>query len=232
MSNTEVLKNLIATSRRQLQLLDKETALLRKLVDADHVPDDSNYPYFYGAVGEDGNEGITVDAGIAGPVREVTGRVIVQSDAPFVWTHVAMAQRHINPTEIGDSATMGVWMGSGGTFLTTNPNNIDIGFVEEGSGRVLFQSDEIDPVSGANEIGKLVSGASYNTAGMYGLYGGGVLNEVAGGNGPNYVFPLPRQTMLPANDVVLVKLRPNNTDFNSNDPRVYVTLIGYKIFED
>lgn len=270
---SEELKALIAANKQHLQLLNQQVKLLE-----DEVAGDSGYgyweagkyPYFYGAVDQADEPGIPcVDTDApggppsvnpAGPVsaevdnRTFEGRIKIQSDAPFVVTHILTCQRLDIGKVSGDVVTtyafpglqnafVGIQSGAPDPFtfganagnLASAPD-VDLGFIEEGSGRQLFQAERLDVSVAGNSNNKeqLLSPTFFNSTR---LFRSGVGSD---GHGPNFAFELTTETLLPPNDVVRVLVRPtfyNNfsLDASPTEPiawRVYVAFLGYKIFGD
>lgn len=232
---SEELKNLVASNKRLLQHLDAQIDYLRLKLEVDRSDKHGRMPFFYSAVGEDGENGILLGPA---PNREFVGRISIEEDAPFVWTHVLAAQRFTSPVStVGDRGFMSIWNGAGGA-PAKNPLNVDLGFIEEGSGRILYQSERQNPVSGPDDTGLLVSGAVFDSTGMHpaglGGFAASVVTQWAGGKGPNFAKELPAEVVLPANDVVSIRAKPQaidtgGADSASRSPRLYVTLVGYKV---
>lgn len=222
------LKNLIAANRWLLQQLDTQLALLREHLDVDRRDRLNRHPHFYSALGEDGQNGILLGPG---PAREYTGKVRIDPDSPFMWTHVLVAQRFEAPVDkVADRGFMGVWRGAAGTEADAPPT-VDLGFIDQGAGRVLFQSERQSPDGGPDAADTLVTGALFDLAGMHRVSGGGfsdgIVNQWAGGLGPNFGLKLGAEVALPPNDVIEVRAKPSFID--ERLPRVYVTLLGYKV---
>lgn len=232
--DNEALKNLIASNRRALQALDDNLALMNAKLEPDDRDDQKRAPYFYGAQGADEENGILLGPA---PNREFIGRIVTDPDAAFVWTHVLAVQRTTSPADaVGDRGFMGIWEGAGGANAK-NPPNVDLGFVDEGTGRVLYTSERQTP-GNTEEDGQLISGALFGIADMFnprrGGFTAGVINEWAGGNGPNFAKQLPVEVLIPARSVISVRAKPLAIDTAgassaSRVPRVYVTLLGYKV---
>jgi hypothetical protein len=225
MNEREQVKEMIAASKRAKSLLDRRLLDLKGLVADEeergmfeHIKE---YPYFYGAMGSDGQPGILpsdqfvdttdIDAVAGrGSFRDLSvGTVQLQEDAPFVWTHVA-AMRD------GDA----------------NLDGVQLGFIENGSGRVLFQAETLKTkgdgellesewfttqreYAGAAPLSSVTLGLILSTPGAY-----------AQGHGPCALFELPAETVLPVNGTVTVQAR------STGSPRLYVALVGYKVFGD
>lgn len=218
-------------------------------------------PYFYGAQGEDGLPGILVGDQViaptfnpalsAEPARHWKGTVRIQSDAPFVWTHTLMTASfqvdYRSPTVPLTSTYNGFVSLSGlgiNTFSQRMPR-FDVGFTEVGSGRVLYQAQRFEP---PDVTGQLVPASMFDVMRLYcplvAPRGTAVTQYTVSdmGHGPSTPFELSNEVQLSANDVVEVSLRPlgpyNGGAEGSGElsyryqPRVFVTLLGYKLVEE
>jgi hypothetical protein len=229
-NNLDAAKLMLAAHKQSLQLLDQRIATVQKLITADEelerLPD---YPYFYAAMGEDGLDGIPL---FPGPNREYTGKIEVQADAPFVWTHIQACLRYTNPLALGPSSFVSIW-GGADSRDERYPPSVSLGFVEEGSGRVLFQSDRREVGVGGNNVDtSLISGNLFDVVNVHDMDDVGTTTGWSAGNGPLTVMNLAKDVLLPENDVVTVRARPSYVERFGEDPdaRLYVTLLGYKIF--
>ncbi len=222
---------MLAAHKQALQLLDQRIATANKLIEADdeeeRIPD---YPYFYGVIGEDGEDGIPL---FPGPNREYIGKIQIQADAPFVWTHIQTCLRYTNPAAQGPQSFMSIWSGADGRDEREVPS-VSFGLVEEGSGRVLFQSNRRGPDGNGNEVEtQLIDGNVFDTINLHDMDDVGSTTGWPTGNGPITVMNLPVDVLLPDNDVITVKARPTYVDRavgGAPEARLYVTLLGYKIF--
>lgn len=250
-------KALIAANKQHLQLLNQQVQALEDLLAARQGPgywEDGVYPYFYTAVDQNDEPGILCDPQQSAVLDNVgfEGRIKIQSDAPFVVTHILTCQRQDigkistspfpNPYNVptaflGFQGIMGGGPGTGPTSPGRAPN-VQLGFIEEGSGRQLFQSEEYNPALATNSNNKeeLLSPNFFDSTNMFCLSADGLAFT---GHGPNFPFELVSEMELPPNDVVRVMARPEFPGLGENatpsDPvpwRVYVTFLGYKILGD
>lgn len=270
MANLEAIKAMVAANKQHLQLLNQQLKMLQEDVAADEGPKywaDGQDPYFYTMVGQDDEPGVAcVDtspptpapSGLSARVNNSTfeGLIKIQSDAPFVVTHILACMR-IDIGKISQSPYGGGAITAADSFIGLQSNiqpnglgnafalqvspDVDLGFVEQGSGRQLFQAEELDlTLPNANNRNILLSPPYFNTMRLFGPAAGSGAGVHSAGPGPNFAFPLVSEEMLPANDVVRVIVRPtylNSSLYNLPGPtpqawRVFVTLLGYKIFGD
>lgn len=234
-----VLSEMLKANRRMNALLARQVQELEVLLAEDTLPDGGEYPTWYGVVGNDGEPGFLI--GDENPVgtgttptldnRHFQGRVVIDSDAPFVWTGILATARYARdanttPTVMARSY-QGIQGGAGVGGNTTDDDfpDIRLGFVEAGSGRELFQAQE------DAQGGVLLSSEMFNTQRIYGSYDN--VEASAPGHGPNEAFQLPAKTVLSANDVILINAQASFFNFLGVEPlRLYVTLLGYKVFGD
>ena len=164
---------------------------------------------------------------------------MINSDAPFVWTGImATARYEVDQSETGPGETVSY------KSLQGPPSNdvfgslreesqfpeVRLGFVEAGSGRQLFQAQENE------NTGALLSSELFNTVRLFErsyIFAG----VDAPGHGPNESFQLPAKTVLSANDVLYIDAQASFFNFVADSGtkyplRVFVTLLGYKIFGD
>ena len=268
----EVVKESIAANRRMAQTLDRRIAQLKALAvlendssrPAGNLGDEIGQdPYFYGVLGRDGLPGVVIGdqsttAAQATPNplhgsedrRIWTGVIQLQNDAPFVWTHMAVTGTFFVPTATAGVAANPAYR----PFITTSgkelmkPQNfrfprLDIGLIEVGSGRVLFQADRFDP---PDTRGELIPTTLFDV--MRHFRPNAIVSPIADviessagapGHGPSTMFELPAEVELPKNGVVEVQARAQQAfnAFTSSGPtlyipRLYVTLIGYKVYGD
>lgn len=187
------------------------------------------------------------------PIRYWRGTIQIQNDAPFVCTHVmatASLETEYSPTNQTRRSTNYTSFfsvnGLGGSRDVVNVRapRMDIGFVEGASGRVLFQSNFYDP---PNRIGELMPidlfdvMREFNPRGFALATASTAYTAADTGHGPSTLFEVPDEEFLPKNGVVNVTLQSlgwynnfNNTlgSYGRTTPRVFVTLLGYKVFED
>jgi len=235
----------LRANRRMCALLDREVRELEVLLQEDDLPDGGEYPTWFGAIGADGNPGFLIGDVDTTPLgfatfetdgRHFQGRIQLDSDAPFVWTGVLATARwaleqNTTPAVL-QAAYQGIQGGHGvgGNLRDDQFPDIRLGFVEAGSGRELFQAQE------NAQTGVLLSSEMLNTQRLYGAFQN--MGATAPGHGPNEPFMLPSKTVLPANDVIFVDAQAAYFNmgpplFPSNLPlRLFVTLLGYKIFGD
>jgi len=218
-------------------------------------------PYFYGVQGADGQPGILVGDQTATPpfnalldaepARHWMGTVRIQSDAPFVWTHTLMTAAFqidtVDP-DVGNSSQFGYFLSVSGAgfdrqFVERMPR-FDVGFTEAGSGRVLYQAQRFEP---PEVTGQLVPSSLFDVMRLFQLNVPPTAQfstsyTVADqGHGPSTYFENPHEVLLSANDVVEVSVRPlgeynfftdRDPTFQRISPRVFVTLLGYKLVEE
>lgn len=249
----EALKAMIASNKQSLALLDKQLAELQQLqafsAEEDLLASAKEHPFFYAAVGDDKEPGIPLDvynqagstgneAGDALDHQIFSGLIRLHEDAPFVWTGILTARmiggrlvsrRHTMYQSIYDS-----WNSVGALRL---------GFIDEGSGRTLYQAEE----NGANAVnggGELLASSVYDVdrilrpqriAPAAGDPRNGGCH--APGHGPSSHFQLPSEMLLPASGVVRVNVSvpiffTRDESRRVDGERAFVGLIGYKIFGD
>lgn len=242
---SDVFTEALRANRRMNALLERQIRELEILLEDDVLPDGGEYPTWYGAVGADGRPGFligdldTTPLGFATPNndgRVFQGRVVIDSDAPFVWTGILATARYAldqnTVPAIMQASYQGIQGGAGvgGNVFDDQFPDIRVGFVEAGSGRELFQAQE------DGQTGVLLSSEMLNTMRLYGSFN--AMGATAAGHGPNEPFYLPAKTVLAANDVVYINAQA--AFFNFGPPvlnparplRLYITLLGYKIFGD
>ena len=233
------VKEVLAAERRTLQLLDGQIVELEALLSEEDAPDAQNaakvHPYFYGVMGSDGQPGIILNDGDAQGPRTGIGNPIVfegvaqiQEDAPFVWTHILLTQNVLNSQPLFASVQ--------GMSSLQLASLLEVGFIDNGSGRVLFQADR------NNAVGEFLSTPFFDTLREYEAdepdrVAGSTLcrpGAYAQGHGPNAAFELPAEVVLPASGAVTVQVKPALFDLDNDltAVRVYVALLGYKIFGD
>jgi hypothetical protein len=248
----EDAKALLDANKQALQVLNKKVELLEEVANEEgpEAWQVGRRPYIYTAVGSDGDNGILIEAEDNNYRTSLTdrevfeGRVRVQSDAPFVWTHILTGLLIEPGFESTDNIGFGGIQGDGEgntslaslSYSNYRPT-INLGFIEEGSSRQLFQSDQQDLAlaNTKNRRGELLSPEFVNTIRFFAAWPS-TSAVVSVGHGPNEPFSLPAECLLPANDVVTVKARPNYWNQNERagyrSYRVYVGLLGYKILEE
>lgn len=237
-SHRAEIKEMLDAEKRTLKLLDARMKDLEVMLADEAMPDwqraAKRHPYIYSAIGNDGLAGIPLvdfngeeETTQFKAAQVFEGLVTLQSDAPFIWTHIMCMQQNFdkqyasiqNSDEIGFTALQ------------------ELGFIENGSGRVLFQADR------ENQVGELLSVPFFDT---YRLYTADEPNDNTGatvfrpgayaqGHGPNAAFELPAETALPMNGSLTVQVRPamyNIADNAFADERLYVSLLGYKVLGD
>jgi hypothetical protein len=244
----EAVKEMLLAEKRTMKLLDARINDLEQLIREEELPEwqaaAKRHPFFYSAIGVDGEPGIplvdnldfgAVDDQVSQFEREkiFEGLVTIQNDAPFVWTHIMTVQTVLDSfyASIQESSPL----------LTSGAALQQLGFIDNGSGRVLFQADR------ENDVGELLAAPFFDTYRNYDAdepddnFPGGGLNVAyrpgvyAQGHGPNAPFELPAETVLPMNGSVTVQAKPliyNVTDNDIEEQRLYVTLLGYKVFGD
>lgn len=246
----EAAKAAVESNARSLQLLDDRIACLQKLLEGTDE-DVGQYPYFYGAIGADDLEGIRLGplAGANAQRNQVyEGRIEIQEDAPFVWTHILTAYRNTDPANLNINSFQGIFYSA--EELSTLFDGIHLGFIERGSGHELFQAELLSPAIAAatspfnlaldrNIVGQVPVGSTLNTPSFYpppffgvGPASGGPFDQSAG-TGPNFAYPLSKEVLLPASGVMTVQAKIGMNSIPgvvADPPRVFVTLLGYKIF--
>lgn len=246
-SETAALTEALRANRRTCALLERQIRELEVLCRQDVLPDGGEYPTWYGAVGTDGKAGFRVgDDSQSGYTswlddnRQFQGRVVIDSDAPFVWTGILATTRYdlrqtdeygttretVSYKSLQNAPSNSVY---GSPTERSQYPDIRLGFVDAGSGRELFQAQQDD------KVGALLSPELFNTFRIFER--DSALSGVdAPGHGPNQAFALPAKTVLAANDVVLINAQASFFNFAPEGSlfplRVYVTLLGYKIFGD
>lgn len=240
MTEAESLKNALAANRRSLQLLDTYIEQLKSILDdGDEAYDElDGDPYFYGALGQDGENGIPL--GFDDTTLPSVGLIQIQNDAPFVWTHVMACQRYTNvpaaqvvltPSVMGFTS---VW-GPSAINVQLQMPNVNFSIVEEGSGRVLFGAQRLNTTSLMPQAEHFLQPATFESAGLFYAFPGESTCEWSGGHGPQTVMALPRRVTLPVNDVLTIRAQPLrvvNADAgvqNNYEARMYITLLGYKV---
>jgi hypothetical protein len=236
-------------------------------------------PYFYGAVSSDLTEqsnsgnltpGILVTTQSKSPPfilpsgaeddTRFTGMVQIQEDAPFVWTHIMATGRVEVPYEDEQLVQENQQPSRTQPFpfvslsgLSPAGNSLfpkfDLGFVERGSGRVLFESQRADRLlaGNPNDKNQLLPSTLFDTQRVFFANGGSNANvegvsAAAPGHGPSSAFELPAEVLLPQSGTVEVQVRPLGLWNQAQDLGggvslrlafyVYVTLCGYKILEE
>jgi len=242
------LKGLLEANKRALQILNQQIAALSPGPDPTEAREAGRFPYLYAVVDGDGEPGVRVVDPVATSIvsslderRDFRGQIVIQSDASFVVTHVLTALRadvgRISsfPFVAGGNEGLATFLGiqGGGPSLdgaARSAPDVELGFVEVGSGRVLFQAEESAGTTRVTDA--LLTGEFFNSTRLFAI---NQVNSV--GHGPNTPFDLVSECLLPPNDVIEVIVRPtfynNLSDANGVVPwRVYVALLGYKIFGD
>lgn len=232
-----------------LQVLDEKVAALKAAaaITEDQREESGSHPYFYSVVGADDEPGIRLSDGpgsTAQPGRSYVGRIEIQEDSPFVWTHIMTS---IRAPDANVPSFFGTFFGGDGAGVTASgPGALRLGFTEQGSGHNLFQAEILSPGTasasaagldadqGANLIGRLPLATTLNTLGVYDTEStfGGQFDGIPIGLGPNFPYPLTNEVVLPNSGVIEVRAQTGLTETpDPSDPwRVYVTLMGYKIF--
>jgi hypothetical protein len=267
----EQMQELVRANRRALQVLDSQENEVRQLLQLHNMSRGAQgqgvaqgrNPYFYGALGADGEPGVLLGDQTTTPPfqptlsdwtrRHWTGTVQIQNDAPFVWTHLAVTGAfQVDVTSDADASFRSIsqFVSVAGSSRTVTPPErfprVDLGFVETGSGRVLLQARRVDPQRNLEEAPLLPPGL-FDTQRLFEINVTPTSQFAANytvsdqGHGPSSFFPLPDEVLLPVNGVVEVSAHPRG-QYNESlagegvsvriSPRVYVTLIGYKILED
>lgn len=266
------LQEMQASNRRMVQELDAYIADLKQAAALHALSSNSpgnqgvaegQSPYFYGAIGRDGQPGVIIGdqaeqptfAPLIGaePRRNWYGNIQIQNDAPFVWTHLMATacvetkySRTANPEQFPTTyGAFGAINGSGRPRGSRTLPRLDIGFTETSSGRVLYQSNRFDPPTTS---GELLPAALFDTMREFQIRGSNAAvsgaafySAMDSGHGPSTLFELPAEVLIPKNGVVEVALQTLgiyndflNTEgsYASQLPRVFVTMLGYKIIEE
>lgn len=276
MSDRETLKAMIETAKRSMNMLDLQLHQLSVLSgnEAERVAfdDAEDQPFFYGLLGPDGEPGLSMGQTAAGvPTASstewksaledpfiFTGYVRLQSDAPFIWTHVLVCQAFPEldigteylktdpPTQpfsgIQRAGTpgnqVGVWVPPPDSPVpgkVTTPPIVELGFVDDASGRILFQANR------QLEQGHLMPGEMFDTVSLFPDFPDDDFDKAGSnspGHGPRMTARLPCEVTLPANGVLRVMAKPSFYDFIQDDndylraSRLYVTLVGRKVYGD
>lgn len=248
------LQQRIDSNKKSLQVLDAQISELEKLKYVNELPapeEDGVHPYFYGAVGADGEPGVLVPFSVNEPEKSginprayFEGIIRTHADAPFIWTHLGITYRFglidgivdrggnlvglNNPNAQNNSVANPAAYNS----VTTAPMpSFNIGLVDSSSGRYFFQAEEQQVNFGGSETkGEVPPGLIPDTVKNLTVSAN---IEGAPGHGPSSLFEIPAQTEIPMNGTVRVLVQPSNYNlFRTASLRVFVTLLGYKILVD
>ncbi len=238
------IKEILQNTKRKIQLLRAQNDVIEKRVIAQeqmNFQGEGSQPFMYSVLGEDGEKGILVQQGSGATVGNdnglrFRGTVNVQEDAPFVWTHLGVTRRTVFDI---DPATQTIpqqqSLGLSSVFRSVDGVNVGfsenptfhIGFTELGSGRKLFQSEEVQ-ADGTRVSNNLLP------TNLFDLKRNESLGGEAPQHGPQSFWSLPQEVVLPVSTALDVELLSSivfaEGNANSNERfRVYVTLLGYKI---